>query len=42
MEESIVEVTKEGSRVKVLRVLTDEEKQCADMAKEAFGENLDF
>lgn len=42
MDEKVVEITKEGSKIKVLRVLTDEEKQCADMAKEAFGEKLDF
>jgi len=40
MEENIVEITKKDSRIKVLRVLTDEERQCADMAKEAFGEKV--
>lgn len=40
MDEKVVEITKKESKIKVLRVLTDEEKQCADMAKEHFGETL--
>lgn len=38
IQDGVVEITTKNSRVKALRVLTDEERQCADMAKEHFGE----
>lgn len=37
-QEGVVEVTTKNSKIKALRVLTDEERQCADMAKAHFGE----
>lgn len=42
MEDKVVEITKKESKIKVLRVLTDEEKQCADMARDEFGDKLDW
>lgn len=35
--EGVVEITSKNSKIKALRVLTDEERQCADMAKDHFG-----
>ena len=42
MEDKVVEITKKESKIKVLRVLTDEEKQWADMARDEFGDKLDW
>ena len=33
-EEEVLELSKPGSKVKALRVLTDEEVQCAEMAQD--------
>jgi len=38
-QEDVVEITGKESRVTALRVLTDEEGVCAQMAKERFGES---
>jgi acetate kinase len=35
--EGVFEITSKDSKIRALRVLTDEEQECADLAKEHFG-----